>query len=39
MVAVAAYYLVEKREFVGLGAGEDWFKAEAAIDAMLHGQL
>ena len=39
MISVAAYYLAEKRGFAGHGAGDDWIKAEAAIDAMLHGHL
>ena len=36
MIAVAAYYLAEKRGFSGNGAYEDWIQAEAEIDVMLH---
>ena len=37
MISVAAYYLAEKRGFAGQGACDDWMKAEADIDARLHG--
>lgn len=39
MIAVAAYYLAEKGAFAGHGAYEDWMKAEAEIDAMLHDRI
>jgi hypothetical protein len=39
MIAVAAYYLAEKRAFAGHGAYVDWMKAEAEIDAMLHDRV
>jgi hypothetical protein len=35
MVAVAAYYLAEKRGFPGGGALDDWITAERQIDAMI----
>lgn len=35
MIAVAAYYLAERRGFAPGGAGEDWLRAERGIDAML----
>lgn len=39
MIAVAAYDLAEKRGFAGQGSYEDWIKAEAEIDAMLHDRI
>ncbi|MHB1592114.1 MAG: DUF2934 domain-containing protein, partial [Sulfuricella sp.] len=36
MIAVAAYYLAEKRGFAGHDTLQDWVKAEGEIDAMLH---
>lgn len=36
MIAEAAYYLAEKRGFVGMQAECDWLKAEAEIDKMAH---
>ena len=35
MIAVAAYYLAEKRGFPGGGALEDWIAAERQIDTMI----
>lgn len=35
MIAVAAYYLAEKRGFPGAGALEDWIQAERQIDSMI----
>ncbi|QGU32588.1 DUF2934 domain-containing protein [Thermochromatium tepidum] len=35
MIAVAAYYLAERRGFAPGGAEADWLAAERAIDAML----
>lgn len=35
MIAIAAYYLAERRGFAPGGAENDWFRAEGAIDAML----
>jgi hypothetical protein len=35
MVAVAAYYLAERRGFPGAGALDDWIAAEHQIDQML----
>jgi hypothetical protein len=35
MIAVAAYYLAEKRGFPGAGALEDWIEAEHQIDTMI----
>jgi hypothetical protein len=35
MVAVAAYYLAEKRGFPGSGALDDWVEAERRIDSMI----
>ena len=35
MVAVAAYFCAERRDFLPGREREDWFEAEAAIDAML----
>ena len=37
MIAVAAYYLAEKRGFPGSGALDDWIDAERQIDRMLQG--
>ena len=37
MVAVAAYFLAEKRGFPGSGALDDWIDAERQIDKMLQG--
>jgi hypothetical protein len=39
MIAVAAYYLAEKRGFAGSGANDDWMKAEAETDAMLGNRI
>jgi hypothetical protein len=38
MIAVAAFYLAEKRGFKGNDTYEDWMRAEAEIDIMLHGR-
>lgn len=38
MIAVAAFYLSEKRGFRESGAYEDWMKAEAEINTMLRGR-
>lgn len=35
MIAVAAYFLAERRGFAPGGAASDWFQAEAQIDTML----
>ncbi len=35
MVAEAAYYIAEKRGFVGGDPGADWFQAEQQVDAFL----
>lgn len=35
MIAVAAYYLAEKRGFPGAGALDDWIEAERRIDSMV----
>jgi hypothetical protein len=35
MIAVAAYYLAEKRGFPGGGALDDWIEAERQIDSMI----
>jgi hypothetical protein len=35
MIAVAAYYLAEKRGFPGGGALDDWVEAEHQIDSMI----
>ena len=35
MIAVAAYYLAEKRGFPGAGALDDWIEAERQIDSMI----
>lgn len=35
MVAVAAYFLAERRGFTPGGAHDDWLRAEQQIDAML----
>jgi hypothetical protein len=37
MIAVAAYYLAEKRGFPGGGALDDWMTAEHQIDQMIEG--
>lgn len=34
-VAEAAYFIAERRGFVGGSADEDWFAAESEIDRML----
>jgi hypothetical protein len=39
MIAVAAYYHAEKRDFAGHGNLEDWIRAEAEIDAILHARI
>ena len=39
MIAVAAYYLAEKRGFAGDCADADWMTAEVEIDAMLQGRI
>lgn len=35
MVSVAAYFIAEKRSFVGGCAADDWYAAEAEIDRHL----
>lgn len=35
MIAIAAYYLAEARDFAPGGADLDWLRAEQAIDAMI----
>ena len=35
LIAEAAYYKAEKRDFTGGGELEDWIEAEAEIDALL----
>lgn len=35
MIAIAAYYLAEQRDFAPGGAQADWFRAEQLIDAMI----
>lgn len=35
MIAIAAYYLAERRDFVPGDAEADWFAAERAIDALI----
>jgi hypothetical protein len=35
MIAVAAYFLAERRGFVPGGANDDWLRAERQIDAMI----
>lgn len=35
MIAEAAYFLAEKRGFVGGDVAEDWLAAEAEIDRIL----
>lgn len=35
MIAEAAYYQAEHRNFIGGDINEDWYFAEAGIDAML----
>lgn len=35
MIALAAYYLAERRGFAPGGAEADWFEAERMIDAMI----
>ena len=37
MIAEAAYYLAERRGFVGGSPLEDWYAAEAQINSMLSG--
>lgn len=37
MVAVAAYFCAERRDFEPGHEREDWYEAEADIDAMLEG--
>jgi hypothetical protein len=37
MIAVAAYFIAERRGFVPGGADDDWLRAERQIDAMLEG--
>jgi hypothetical protein len=37
MVAVAAYYLAERRGFPGSGALDDWIAAERQIERMIEG--
>lgn len=37
MIAVAAYYLAERRGFAPGGAETDWLRAEAQIECMLAG--
>ena len=35
VVAVAAYYIAERRGFHGAGADDDWLQAEREIDALI----
>ncbi len=35
MIAIAAYYLAEQRDFAPGGAEADWLRAERMIDAMI----
>ncbi|MBK1643792.1 hypothetical protein CKO25_03780 [Thiocapsa imhoffii] len=35
MIALAAYYLAERRGFAPGGAQSDWLIAEAAVDALI----
>ena len=35
MIAIAAYFLAERRGFVPGGADDDWLRAERQIDGML----
>lgn len=35
MIAVAAYYLAERRGFAPGHADDDWFEAERVIDALI----
>lgn len=35
LVAVAAYYLAERRGFEGASADDDWLQAEGQIDALI----
>lgn len=35
MIAIAAYYLAERRGFAPGGAEADWLRAEQVIDAMI----
>jgi len=37
MIAEAAYYIAEHRNFQGGDPGQDWLQAEADIDRSLHG--
>lgn len=39
MIAVAAYYLAERRKFAAGDANADWLRAERAIDDMIAGRL
>ena len=39
MIAEAAYFLAEKRGFVGGDVAQDWQEAEAEIDRVLQQQL
>jgi hypothetical protein len=38
MVAEAAYYIAQRRDFVGGDANADWAAAEAEVDARLKEQ-
>jgi hypothetical protein len=38
MIAETAYYLAERRGFVGGSPEQDWLEAEAQIDRMLGGK-
>ena len=38
MIAIAAYYLAERRGFAPGGAESDWFSAERMIDTLLADQ-
>ncbi len=38
MIAIAAYYLAERRGFAPGGAENDWFRAEQTIDSMIAGE-
>lgn len=39
MIAIAAYYLAERRGFAPGGADEDWLRAERVIDRMIRDRL
>ncbi|MCG6896074.1 MAG: DUF2934 domain-containing protein [Thiocapsa sp.] len=39
MIAIAAYYLAERRGFAPGGADEDWLRAERVIDRMIRDHL